>query len=442
MGTSEAVKSDGIFYFSENHTAMKLKRRSFVKWVSLSPALAMPAFACSRPEKQDSKSTSKPVQPLNLSIEPISRDERLARLAKAQQLMQEQKIDALFLEPGTSMKYFLDFDFFLSERMVAAVIPAKGDIAYICPRFEQDKVEELVKFGNKVLTWNEHQSPYALTAKLLRDLGTPNQKVAIEERCRFFLYDGIKNETSRINFVNGDGVTAGCRMYKSPAEIALMQAANTATLEAYKILFNSLEEGMTQYDFRDIASEAHSKLGFRGSIGANFGEWSAFPHGSSKIQKLKPGDIVLADGGCTVEGYQSDISRTIVFGDYNDRQKEVWEVVKEAQSAAFELAKQAGATCEQMDAAARSVIDKAGFGPDYKYFSHRLGHGIGMDGHEWTNLVRGNSTPLQAGMCFSNEPGIYIVGEFGVRLEDCFYMTENGPQYFTQPSPAIDKPFA
>ena len=421
---------------------MKLNRRSFVKLASLSPALAWPIVSCSTSEKEAEGKKKGDIKPLQLNIQPISREERLARIAKAQQLMQEQKIDALFLEPGTSMKYFLDFDFFLSERMVAAVIPAQGDIAYICPRFEQDKVEELVKFGNKVLTWDEHQSPYTITAKLLSDLGTPNQKVAIEERCRFFLYDGIKNETARINFVNGDTVTAACRMFKSPAEIALMQAANTATLEAYKILFDSLEEGMTQYDFRDIASEAHSKLGFRGSIGANFGEWSAFPHGSSKTQKLKPGDIVLADGGCAVEGYQSDISRTIVFGGYNDRQKEVWDVVKEAQTAAFELAKQPSTTCEQMDAAARSVIDKAGFGPEYKYFSHRLGHGIGMDGHEWTNLVRGNGLLLQEGMCFSNEPGIYIVDEFGVRLEDCFYMTENGPQYFTQPSPAIDKPFA
>lgn len=421
---------------------MKLNRRSFVKWASLSPAIALPMISCATSENEAERNKMDGVKPLQLDIKPISREERLSRIAKAQQLMQEQKIDALFLEPGTSMKYFLDFDFFLSERMVAAVIPAKGDISYICPRFEQDKVEELVKFGNKVLTWDEHDSPYALTAQLLKDLGTPNQKVAIEERCRFFLYDGIKNETARINFVNGEGVTAGCRMYKSPAEIALMQAANTATLEAYKILFDSLYEGMNQYDFRDIASEAHRKLGFSGSIGANFGEWSAFPHGSSKTQTLKPGDIVLADGGCTIEGYKSDISRTIVFGEYNDRQKEVWDVVKEAQTAAFELAKQPGTTCEQMDAAARSVIDQAGFGPDYKYFSHRLGHGIGMDGHEWTNLVRGNDTPLQAGMCFSNEPGIYIVGEFGVRLEDCFYMTENGPQYFTQPSPSIDQPFS
>ncbi|MGY6559827.1 MAG: M24 family metallopeptidase [Nitritalea sp.] len=422
---------------------MKLNRRSFVKWASLTPALAMPAFACSTSEdKASSSAGSSSMQHLNLAIQPISKEERLSRIAKAQQLMEEQKIDALFLEPGTSMKYFLDFDFFLSERMVAAVIPAKGDVSYICPAFERDKVEELVKFGNQVLTWEEHESPYALTAKLVKDLGTPNQKIAIEERCRFFLYEGIKNETARLNFVNGEGVTAGCRMYKSAAEIALMQAANTATIEAYKILFDSLEEGMSQYDFRDIAAAAHKKLGFTGSIGANFGEWSAFPHGSSKTQTLKPGDIILADGGCTVEGYKSDISRTIVFGDYTDRQKHVWDVVKEAQSAAFEVANRSDATCEQLDAAARAVIDQAGFGPDYKYFSHRLGHGIGMDGHEWTNLVRGNTAPLKAGMCFSNEPGIYIMGEFGVRLEDCFYMAENGPQYFSQPSPSIDQPFA
>jgi Xaa-Pro dipeptidase len=220
-----------------------------------------------------------------------------------------------------------------------------------------------------------------------------------------------------------------------------MQKANDVTIAAYKAVFDSLYEGMTQADFSRLATAAHRALGISGSIGANFAEASAFPHGSSKPQKLKEGDIILADGGCSVEGYKSDISRTIVFGKPSARQLEVWNVEKEAQTAAFEAAK-LGAPCEAVDAAARAVINKAGFGPDYKYFSHRTGHGIGMDGHEWTNLVRGNKTPMQEGMCFSNEPGIYIVGKFGVRLEDCFYMTASGPKYFTQPSPSINQPFA
>ena len=221
-----------------------------------------------------------------------------------------------------------------------------------------------------------------------------------------------------------------------------MQKANDITIAAYKVLFDSLYEGMTQADFSRVATEAHLALGAKGSIGANFGEWSAFPHGSSTPQKLKEGDLILADGGCKIEGYTSDISRTIVFGKPTARHTEVWNIAREAQQKAIELAAQQGTTCEQMDAVARGIVNKGGFGPDYKYFSHRLGHGIGLDVHEWTNLVRGNKTPLQEGMCFSNEPGIYIVGEFGVRVEDCFYMSASGPKFFSAPSPAIDKPFA
>ncbi|WP_250632579.1 M24 family metallopeptidase [Rhodoflexus caldus] len=419
---------------------MTLKRRSFLNLAALTPALALPQWSFARPQNDELPAAIRALKPMTDGIVPISREERQARIAKAQSLMQANKIDAVFLEPGTTMRYFLDFDFFTSERMVAAVIPAKGEIVYICPKFEEGKVGELVKFGKEIRTWEEHESPYKVVAGILKDRGTPNSTVGIEERTRFFLFEGIRQELPRLKFVLADPVTAGCRMFKSPAELALMQKANDITIAAYKAVFDSLYEGMTQADFSRLAAAAHRALGIPGSIGANFAEASAFPHGSSKPQKLKEGDIILADGGCTVEGYKSDISRTIVFGKPSARQLEVWNVEKEAQTAAFEAAK-LGAPCEVVDAAARAVITKAGFGPDYKYFSHRTGHGIGMDGHEWTNLVRGNKTPLQEGMCFSNEPGIYIVGEFGVRLEDCFYMTASGPKYFSEPSPSLDKPF-
>ncbi|MFC0264466.1 M24 family metallopeptidase [Fontibacter flavus] len=428
---------------------MKFNRRSFIKAASLAPALTLPFVSCRSSE--DNKGTTgtselpdafKGLSNMTQGVVPISREERMGRIAKAQELMKQAKIDALFLEPGTSMKYFLDFDFFLSERMVAAVIPANGDIMYICPKFEEDKVSELVKFGSEVRTWEEHESPYAVVKTILVDKIGRTGTLGIEERCRFFLYEGIKSEASSFNYVLADNITAGCRMYKSDAEIALMKKANEITIAAYQALFNSLKEGMTQDDFRKIASQAHQALGATGSIGANFGEWSAFPHGSSTPQTLKEGDIILADGGCTIEGYKSDISRTIVFGTPTERQRQVWDLAKEAQFAAFELAKKEGTTCEDLDAVARKVISDGGFGPDYKYFSHRLGHGIGMDGHEWTNLVRGNKTPLQKGMCFSNEPGIYIVGEFGVRVEDCMYISDNGPVYFSTPGSAIDSPFS
>lgn len=425
---------------------MTINRRSFIHLSALSTAAVIPACAAPALEPAPAKNELPPairaLKPMTEGIQPIADDERKQRIARAQQLMTEHKMDAIFLEPGTTMRYFLDFNFYLSERMVAAVLTAKGDIVYICPKFEEGKVGETIKIGSDIRTWEEHESPYKVVADLLKDRGVPNNTLGIEERARYFLYEGIRQEAPNMRFVLADPVTAGCRMYKSPAEIALMQKASDITIEAYKAVFASLYEGMTQADFRDLSTEAHKALGASGSIGANFSQWSALPHGSSKTQYLKEGDILLADGGCTIDGYKSDISRTIVFGTPTQRQLDVWNLEKEAQTAAFEAAGRPGVTCEEVDAAARKVIVDGGFGPDYAYFSHRTGHGIGMDGHEWTNLVRGNKTPLQPGMCFSNEPGIYIEGEFGVRIEDCFYMTESGPRYFSQPSPAIDRPFA
>jgi Xaa-Pro dipeptidase len=219
--------------------------------------------------------------------------------------------------------------------------------------------------------------------------------------------------------------------------------ANDLTIEAYRAVLPQLEEGMTKARFSERATAAFRALGVTGGIGANFGEATALPHGSVKPRNLRAGDVVLMDGGCSVEGYRSDISRTVVFGEPTKRQIDVWNLEKEAQAAAFKAARP-GIACEDVDAAARKVIVDAGYGPDYKVpgLPHRTGHGIGLEGHEWINLVRGNKTPMRPGMCFTNEPMIVIPGEFGIRLEDDMYITEDGAKFFSQPSPAIDRPIA
>jgi Xaa-Pro dipeptidase len=256
------------------------------------------------------------------------------------------------------------------------------------------------------------------------------------------VFNGIRKEAPALEYVSADPVTAGCRMIKSPAEIALLQRANDVTIAAYRAALATLREGMTPTELGANISAGYKALGFRGSTLVSFGKYTAFPHGSIVPQKLHEGDVVQIDDGANLEGYQADITRTTVFGKYTPRQKQIWDIERKAQDAAFAAA-QVGATCESVDAAARKVITDAGFGPDYRVpgLPHRTGHGIGLDGHEWTYLVRGNKTPLVPGMCFSDEPMLTIYGEFGIRLEDCFYMTESGPRFFSKQSPAIDQPF-
>jgi Xaa-Pro dipeptidase len=375
---------------------------------------------------------------------PISVEERKSRIEKARRLMTENGMGAIVLEPGTSMSYFVDVRWGLSERPFLVVIPAKGELAYVSPGFEEARAREITKFTNDVRVWQEDEDWGAVVDGILKDRGVATGKVGIEERVRFFIADGLRQASSHVQFVLATPVTAGCRMIKSPAEIALMQRANDITIEAYKAALATLREGMTQQELGANIRAAFNALGGPGgSALIGFGQYSAFPHGSITPQQLKQGDIVLIDGGCSIEGYQSDITRTTVFGKPSQRQIDVWNLEKTAQTAAFKAA-QVGATCESVDAAARKVITDAGFGPDYKVpgLPHRTGHGIGMDGHEWTNFVRGNKTPLAPGMCFSDEPMVAIYGEFGIRLEDCLYITESGAKFFTQQSPAIDKPFA
>lgn len=375
----------------------------------------------------------------------ISLAERNARISKAQKLLKDHKMDALLLDAGTSLQYFSGIRWWPSERTMVAIIPANGSICYVCPAFEEDRLKEQIVVGNLVRTWQEDESPYQLIVNTLKILGLPYSKLAVEEQTRFFIINGIKKAAPKIQIVSADPITVACRIIKSPAEIQLMQRANDITLEAIKKGVAQMYEGMSQSDLSRSIMQAQASLGGQPDFAlCLFAESSAYPHGSKQAKKLRKGDIVLMDCGCMVEGYSSDITRTVVFGNEpSPRQIEIWELEKQAQAAGFAAA-QIGASCEAVDAAARKVLTEAGFGPGYKLpgLPHRTGHGIGMDGHEWGNIVKGNKDTLKPGMCFSIEPTIAIPGEFGVRLEDCVYMTESGPRWFSTPSKSIFEPFA
>jgi Xaa-Pro dipeptidase len=376
-------------------------------------------------------------------VEPISVKEREERIAKAQGLMAENKISAIVLDSGTSLEYFTGISWWPSERTMVAIIPAKGTVKYVCPGFEEARFRELITIGKEVYAWQEDESPYKLIGRVFKDAGITAGSIGMEERLRFFVMDGIRKEAPHLNYISADPVTVPCRMIKSSTELALMQKASDITVAAIKAGISQLQEGMSSGDFAAVVDAAHRQLGGDPDFAlCLFGEAAAFPHGSIQPRKLKKGDIVLMDCGCRVHGYSSDITRTIVFGEPTKRQLEIWNLEKQSQAAGFAAAK-LGTACEAVDAAARKVITDAGFGPGYQLpgLPHRTGHGIGMDGHEWGNMVKGNKKLLEPGMCFSVEPTISIPGEFGVRLEDCAYMTADGPKWFSQPSPSISQPF-
>jgi Xaa-Pro dipeptidase len=416
-----------------------MKRRDFL---TQSAALAGVAALSPRLAVGQAVDPIASLKPLAPAVPPITDDERRARIDKARSLMRANGIAAMFLEGGSSMFYYTGVRWGNSERPFGVVIPVRGELAWVTPGFEEQRARELIKFSNDVRVWQEDDSPYRVIAGILRDRGAAAGKIGVEERVRFFIFDGVRQEMPGAQFVSATPVTAGCRMIKSPAEIALMQRANDITLQAIGASFKTLKEGITQQQLSATVADATRRLGGT-SDGALviFGKYTAFPHGSVQPQKLREGDVVLIDAGCTVDGYTSDITRTSVFGKPTQRQRDVWDLEKRAQSAAFAAAK-IGATCESVDAAARKVISDAGFGPGYKVpgLPHRTGHGIGLDGHEWTNFVRGNTTKIQPGMCFSDEPTIAIYGEFGIRLEDCLHITESGPKFFSPQSPSIEQP--
>jgi Xaa-Pro dipeptidase len=360
--------------------------------------------------------------------------------------MRENNLSAILLTPGTSLAYFTGIRWEGGERLFAMVLPAKGEAFYVSPAFEEGRAREQIAQSPDGSTpdlrvWQEDESPYTRVAQGLSDRGIASGTVGVEETVKFVFSDNLKKAAARATFTSATPVTAGCRMSKSRHEIDLMRLASKVTLAAYEATYRSMKVGMTQREVAEMIEAAHRKLGFEGGADVQVGEYSSFPHGSVQPQGIREGTIVMIDGGCAVEGYASDITRTFVLGKASDKMKQVFDIVHRAQSAALAAAKR-GVEAGSVDTAARQVITEAGYGPDYKYFTHRLGHGMGMDGHEWPYLVRGNTMKLQPEMTFSDEPGIYIRGEFGIRLEDDMHITEEGAELFTPQSLSLENPFA
>lgn len=378
------------------------------------------------------------------NVQPITSEQRAARIARACSLMADHGIDAMLLPAGTSLYYFAGLRWGQSERLTAALLSASGKLEYICPAFEIGTLRDSIGVPGTIHGWEEHENPYDLTARVLDRMLPDAKVVGLDEATPFFVSEGLRVALSRVRLVNAGVITGECRMHKSAEEIALMRTAKQMTLEVQRRAARILRPGITSDEVRAFIHEAHKRLGGGGSTFClvYFGEATAYPHGVSGQQILREGDMVLIDTGCQVEGYNSDITRCYVFGEPTKRQRDIWNLEKEAQAAAFSAAC-IGVPCQEVDRAARRVLEAAGLGPGYKVpgLPHRTGHGIGLDVHEWTYLVEGNTRPLAPGMCFSNEPMICLYGEFGVRLEDHFYMGDSGPVWFTQPAHSIDAPF-
>lgn len=416
-----------------------MKRKKFI-----ATAGAATAFAAVMPSIKSYSATVKHIdagiiKTIKDRIKPISSEERLQRQEQARRLMADNKIDAIFMEGGTSMIYFTGASWGRSERLFGLLLPQKGEPIYITPAFEEGRARE--QTGNaKVYTWQENESPYELLKKMLADANLLNATIGIEETTRFFVTDNLQKTVPGIRMISATPVTAGCRSVKSAHEIELMQIANDMLAEVYKSAVKQLREGMGEKELATLISTLFSEFGVDGGALVLFDAAAAYPHGTIKENTIKENTIVLMDGGCTVEGYNSDVTRTTVFGKPTEKMNSVWNIVREAQDAALKTARP-GIEAQLVDAAARKVIEKAGYGTGYKYFTHRLGHGIGLDGHEWYYLVGGSTRPLQAGNTCSNEPGIYIPGEFGIRIEDEMLITENGAKLLLPPPQSLERIF-
>tara|TARA_R110000751_G_scaffold76881_1_gene155096 strand:+ start:7791 stop:9011 length:1221 start_codon:yes stop_codon:yes gene_type:complete len=378
-------------------------------------------------------------------VKAISEAEFKQRIKKAQAIMAENNIAATYIDAGTNLYYFTGTRWYASERMVGAIIPQEGEIKYITPYFEVNTLSQYMTIKGEIKGWQEHESPYQLVSQTLSEIGITTGQLAIDESAAFFIADGIKKAAPALTLIDAKCVTAGCRAEKSDTEIALLQQAKNMTIEVHKAVARILHVGITVQEVTDFIDQAHRKVGApAGSYFCIvlFGEDSSYPHGVKSPKALEENDIVLIDTGCQVEGYNSDITRTYVFGEPNQRQRDMWLVEKLAQEAAFDAAK-IGVACGDVDVAARAYLASQNLGPDYQTpgCPHRTGHGVGLDIHEWPYLVRSDRTPLTKGMCFSNEPMLVIPNEFGIRLEDHFYMTETGAKWFTEPSYSIDDPF-
>ena len=422
---------------------MKISKRNFIKASGASLAtlsLAGTAFAGSTNKSKVTPETE--LKNITTNVTAITPAERMARIKKAQRLMEKFNIAAIILEPGAAMDYFSGIQWWRSERVTALIIPRTGDIGVICPFFEEPSIRETLSIGDDVRVWQEHESPFEKIKHFLSDRGLKKGKIGFENSVRFFALKGTMALLPAMQDVSAEPITRGCRIIKSQHELQLMHKANEVTLTAYAHVWKKLEIGMTPSQVKEIMTNAQSALGGKGIWNmALVNEASAYPHGTHQKQVIKEGSIVLMDCGCNVHGYQSDISRTFVVGEPSKHQRKIWQTVRTGQNIAFEKA-QIGVEAGAVDDAVRKHYQTLGFGPDYKLpgLSHRTGHGIGMEGHESVNFVHGEKEKLAAGMCFSNEPGIYIPGKFGVRLEDCIYMTANGPRWVTVPADSLDDP--
>lgn len=376
------------------------------------------------------------------SAVPIQPLERAARLARAQGLMKANGIGAVLIEPGSSMVYFTGVEWWRSERLTAAILPVEGEPCIVTPFFEEPSVRQTLAVPAEVRVWQEDQNPLSVVAGFLRDRKLAGRPVGIEETARFFAFDGLAHVLPGAKLVSANPVVRGCRMRKSAAEIALMQLATQVTLAAYRWTYDRVERGMTGAEIGALMNAATRKLGGAPEFAlALIGPAAALPHGSREVVRVADGQVVLMDCGCAVQGYQSDVSRTWVHGTASKAQRTVWDQVARGQQVAFAAAR-IGAAAGSVDDAVRRYYESQGYGPGYRLpgLSHRTGHGIGLDGHEPVNLVHGETTRLAAGMCFSDEPGLYLPGKFGVRLEDCFHMTDAGPRWFSTPPTSIDAP--
>jgi Xaa-Pro dipeptidase len=407
--------------------------------ILLQSAAAMPLLAASG---LGAKPGQTPLKTMMADAKDISLLERRARFAKVQMLMQQRHIAALLIEPGSSLEYFTGVRWFRSERPTVAIIPAVGEMLIVTPAFEEPSVRETLQLDADVRPWNEPENPFELLVQALKDRGVSSGILAAESTMRFFIISGIQQISSAYQIIPADSLVRACRLIKSSAELALMQIANDITITALRYVHARVALGMHASDIVALMDKSTIALGGAPEFSlVLLNEASAYPHGSKRPQQIREGSVILMDCGCAVHGYQSDISRTWVFGEATPAQTKLWNTVKRGQEIALESAK-LDVAVGSIDDAVRRYYEDQGFGPGYRLpgLPHRTGHGIGLDGHEPAYLVHGDSTPLQVGMCFSDEPGIYIPGEFGVRLEDCWFMTSSGPKLFTPLAKSLQEP--
>lgn len=421
---------------------MNNTRRQFIKTggITIVAAGIVPAFISSCADEKKSPQDKSVFTSMVKDVVPLTAADYIVRLENAHKYLVENKIDAIFIEGGINLKYYYNMSWWLSERVFGAIILATGKTVWVCPAFETERAQEQIPAGDKIYTWEEHESPYKLISSIVKELGISSGKMAMCPNIRSFVVEGFIRDAG-IQIVDGSIITESCRGIKTDKEIGYMDLANRITKMAVQYGFGKLQSGMTKGELGSFFSDAFTQMGVSSGGSPNFGFTTAFPHGTAKKHDLIDGDVVQIDIGCSIEGFRADVTRTVIFGKPSDKQKQVFDVVLKAQQEAFKAVRP-GVACGEIDRVARKVMEDSGFGPGYKYFAHRLGHGIGLEVHEYPYLVKDNPLLLKPGMIFSNEPGIYLKDEFGIRVEDCFVVKEEGAYVLGgMQTTSIDKPF-